>query len=183
MGGGARLPVVNGRQVIRALARAGFIVERIVGSHHILAHPHDLRRTVTIPVHAGRDLKRGTLRSICPAGWIQRGRVRRSAVNGRRAPKRPDKAPKLSPCFYPLVARGRYVSPATKGSVNGHDHDLLPENRASNFHWPIRCSRGFPYQPGLFQPDLLSTLPRDARVVRQGRVGLRFRLLRMRRRM
>jgi predicted RNA binding protein YcfA (HicA-like mRNA interferase family) len=61
---GAGLPVVNGRQVIRALMRAGFVVDRIAGSHYVLAHPQDLRRTVTVPVHAGRDLKRGTLRSI-----------------------------------------------------------------------------------------------------------------------
>jgi predicted RNA binding protein YcfA (HicA-like mRNA interferase family) len=58
------LPVVNGRQVIRALMQAGFVVDRIAGSHHILKYPQDLRRTVTVPMHGGRDLKRGTLRSI-----------------------------------------------------------------------------------------------------------------------
>jgi predicted RNA binding protein YcfA (HicA-like mRNA interferase family) len=61
---GGGLPVVNGRQVIRALMRAGFVVDRIAGSHHVLMHPRDPRRTVTVPLHAGRDLKRGTLRSI-----------------------------------------------------------------------------------------------------------------------
>jgi predicted RNA binding protein YcfA (HicA-like mRNA interferase family) len=61
---GAGLPVVNGRQVIRALMKAGFVLDRITGSHHVLMHPQDPRRTVTVPVHAGRDLKRGTLRSI-----------------------------------------------------------------------------------------------------------------------
>jgi len=59
-----RLPVVNGRQVLRALGKAGFLVDRIVGSHHVLKHPGDIRRTVTVPVHPGKDLKRGTLRSI-----------------------------------------------------------------------------------------------------------------------
>ncbi len=61
---GGRLPVVNGRQVVRALAKAGFVVDRIVGGHHVLVYPTDPRRTVTVPVHAGRDLKRATLRSI-----------------------------------------------------------------------------------------------------------------------
>jgi predicted RNA binding protein YcfA (HicA-like mRNA interferase family) len=61
---GGGLPVVNGRQVIRALVRAGFVVDRIAGSHHVLTYPQEPRRTVTVPVHAGRDLKRGTLRSI-----------------------------------------------------------------------------------------------------------------------
>lgn len=62
--GSGRLPAVSGKRVIRALAKAGFIVERIVGSHHILMHPGDLSRTVTVPVHGSRDLKPGTLRSI-----------------------------------------------------------------------------------------------------------------------
>jgi predicted RNA binding protein YcfA (HicA-like mRNA interferase family) len=62
--GGGRLPVVNGKRVIQALIRAGFVVNRIVGSHHVLVYPGDPTRTVTIPVHAGRDLKPGTLRSI-----------------------------------------------------------------------------------------------------------------------
>ncbi|NVN85375.1 MAG: type II toxin-antitoxin system HicA family toxin [Rhodopseudomonas sp.] len=62
MGGG--LPVLNGRRVIQALLRTGFVVNRIVGSHHVLVYPGDPARTVTVPVHAGRDLKPGTLRSI-----------------------------------------------------------------------------------------------------------------------
>jgi len=61
---GTRLPAVNGRAVIRALSQAGFVVDRIVGSHHVLTHPNDPRRTVSVPVHAGHDLKRGTLRAI-----------------------------------------------------------------------------------------------------------------------
>jgi predicted RNA binding protein YcfA (HicA-like mRNA interferase family) len=61
---GGRLPVVNGRRVIQALKRAGFVVDRIVGSHHVLAFPGDPARTVSVPVHAGQDLKPGTLRAI-----------------------------------------------------------------------------------------------------------------------
>jgi predicted RNA binding protein YcfA (HicA-like mRNA interferase family) len=61
---GGRLPVVSGKRAIQALMRAGFVVERIAGSHHVLAMPQDPTRTVTVPVHPGRDLKPGTLRSI-----------------------------------------------------------------------------------------------------------------------
>jgi predicted RNA binding protein YcfA (HicA-like mRNA interferase family) len=61
---GGRLPAVNGRRTIQALTRAGFVVDRIVGSHHVLAIPGDPTRTVSVPVHAGRDLKPATLRSI-----------------------------------------------------------------------------------------------------------------------
>ncbi len=59
-----RLPVVDGKRAVRALMRAGFITDRIAGSHHVMAFPGDPARAVTVPVHAGRDLKPGTLRSI-----------------------------------------------------------------------------------------------------------------------
>jgi predicted RNA binding protein YcfA (HicA-like mRNA interferase family) len=59
-----KLPVVDGRRVLRALTRAGFITDRIVGSHHVMTLPEAPTRTVTVPVHSGRDLKPGTLRSI-----------------------------------------------------------------------------------------------------------------------
>ena len=59
-----RLPVVDGKRVVRALTRAGFVIERIAGSHHMMVFPGDPARAVTVPVHAGRDLKPGTLRSI-----------------------------------------------------------------------------------------------------------------------
>jgi predicted RNA binding protein YcfA (HicA-like mRNA interferase family) len=58
------LPVATGKDVVRALRTAGFAVDRIVGSHHVMTFPGDPTRTVTVPVHAGRDLKPGTLRSI-----------------------------------------------------------------------------------------------------------------------
>lgn len=59
-----RLPSVNGRTVIRALAKAGFTVDRIVGSHHILVSSSEPPRVLTVPVHGARDLKPGTLRAI-----------------------------------------------------------------------------------------------------------------------
>ena len=62
MGGG--LPVASGKKIVQALQRAGFITDRTVGSHHVLVHPGDRTRTVTVPVHGSRDLKPGTLRSI-----------------------------------------------------------------------------------------------------------------------
>jgi predicted RNA binding protein YcfA (HicA-like mRNA interferase family) len=58
------LPTVNARQVLRALQRAGFVVDRIVGSHHLLRHESDPRRVVTVPFHGASDLKTGTVRGI-----------------------------------------------------------------------------------------------------------------------
>jgi predicted RNA binding protein YcfA (HicA-like mRNA interferase family) len=59
-----RLPALNGRDVIRALEKAGFVVVRIKGSHHFLVHRDDKARMTNVPVHASRDLPRGTLRDI-----------------------------------------------------------------------------------------------------------------------
>jgi predicted RNA binding protein YcfA (HicA-like mRNA interferase family) len=53
-----KLPVVNDREAIRALERAGFVVERQNASHVILVdYERDLE--VAVSVHAGRDLPTG----------------------------------------------------------------------------------------------------------------------------
>lgn len=57
-----RLPALRGDQVVAALKRAGFSVLRTKGSHHVLGHD-DGRRTV-VPIHQGKDVKRGLLRKI-----------------------------------------------------------------------------------------------------------------------
>jgi predicted RNA binding protein YcfA (HicA-like mRNA interferase family) len=59
-----RLPVLKAIEVIRALERAGFEVVRSAGNHKILDHRENRTRTVVVPVHAGRDMKPGTLRAI-----------------------------------------------------------------------------------------------------------------------
>jgi predicted RNA binding protein YcfA (HicA-like mRNA interferase family) len=57
----AKLPRIAGKEMIKFLEREGFEVVRVRGSHHFL-QKEDLRTSV--PVHAGKDLKIGTLRSI-----------------------------------------------------------------------------------------------------------------------
>lgn len=59
-----RLSAANARDVIRALQRAGFVVDRVSGSHYILGLPHDPSRAVTVPFHVAKSLKPGTLRNI-----------------------------------------------------------------------------------------------------------------------
>jgi len=59
-----RLSAVNAKHAIRALEKAGFVVDRVVGSHYVMAHPADTARAVTVPYHGSRDLKPGTIRSI-----------------------------------------------------------------------------------------------------------------------
>jgi len=58
-----RLTVIQPRQLIRALKRAGFVIHRVTGSHYILKHPEKPALRVTVPFH-NRDLKSGTLQSI-----------------------------------------------------------------------------------------------------------------------
>ena len=56
-----KLPVISGPEAVKALQRAGFVVRRQSGSHVVLTSGE---RTISVPVHGGRDLKPGTLRSI-----------------------------------------------------------------------------------------------------------------------
>jgi predicted RNA binding protein YcfA (HicA-like mRNA interferase family) len=58
----AAVPAVPGAKVVRALERAGFAVTRISGSHHVMRHADG--RTVIVPVHAGKDMAKGTRRNI-----------------------------------------------------------------------------------------------------------------------
>lgn len=57
-----RLPRVRGKELVKALEKAGFITARIRGSHVFLAHPDG--RTTTVPVHAGETIGPGLLRAI-----------------------------------------------------------------------------------------------------------------------
>jgi predicted RNA binding protein YcfA (HicA-like mRNA interferase family) len=59
-----RLNGVSGRAVLRALERAGFRVERVTGSHHVLRHPVMPGSKVILPLHGAHDLPPGTLFSI-----------------------------------------------------------------------------------------------------------------------
>ena len=59
-----RLPSLTAKRLIRALERAGFVVVRIKGSHHILEHRDDPKRRTTVPLHKGEDLPRGLLYKI-----------------------------------------------------------------------------------------------------------------------
>ena len=71
-----KLPRATGREVVRALERAGFIFDRQRGSHVILVNPHT-RRRVTVPVHAGQIVKGGTLRGILEDAGISPDDFRR----------------------------------------------------------------------------------------------------------
>lgn len=56
-----RLPVISGREAIRAFERAGWKVSRREGSHIILTK---VGTAVTLSVPDYREVRRGTLRSL-----------------------------------------------------------------------------------------------------------------------
>ena len=57
----SKLPVISGRELVHALEKIGFHLDRQKGSHMIL-YRADPPTTVTVPNH--RELDRGTLRAI-----------------------------------------------------------------------------------------------------------------------
>jgi len=58
-----KIPSLKPRQVIAVLSKAGFVQRESSGSHFIFRHP-DTRKIVVVPVHGGKDIKKGTLRNI-----------------------------------------------------------------------------------------------------------------------
>lgn len=57
-----RLPRIKGKELMRALERAGFTIHRTRGSHKFLKHLDG--RATAVPVHAGEIIGPGLLRSI-----------------------------------------------------------------------------------------------------------------------
>ena len=57
-----RLPRVSGKEVVKALERTGFEVQRVRGSHVFLKHPDG--RATSVPVHSRETIGPGLMRSI-----------------------------------------------------------------------------------------------------------------------
>lgn len=60
-----RLPRATGKQVVAALARIGFEVVRVRGSHHFLRHADG--RAIVVPLHAGETIGPGLMTKILRA--------------------------------------------------------------------------------------------------------------------
>lgn len=57
----AKLPVISGEKAVKAFVKAGWRVDRIVGSHVIL-RKEGSPVTLSVPLH--RELKKGLLRAL-----------------------------------------------------------------------------------------------------------------------
>jgi len=57
-----RLPVLSGRDVVKALGKSGYEFDHQRGSHIVLRQSRSPHRRVTVPDH--KEISRGTLRAI-----------------------------------------------------------------------------------------------------------------------
>lgn len=56
------LPVVSGREVVKALDKIGYVLDHQRGSHMILRQQDPPHRRLTVPDH--KEVAKGTLRAI-----------------------------------------------------------------------------------------------------------------------
>jgi predicted RNA binding protein YcfA (HicA-like mRNA interferase family) len=59
----SKLGSYSGSKVVQAFQNAGWSISRKSGSHIIMEKP-DYISTLSVPVHKGKDVKRGTLRDL-----------------------------------------------------------------------------------------------------------------------
>ena len=71
-----RLPVVDGGRLVRALKQGGFTLVRIRGSAHIMENALT-RRMVSVHVHRGQSIKRGTRSAILDDAGLTADDLRR----------------------------------------------------------------------------------------------------------
>ena len=59
-----RTPRRTGKQIERAMLRAGWYLHHSRGSHFYYRHPDHLGKQITLPIHAGEIIPQKTLKSI-----------------------------------------------------------------------------------------------------------------------
>lgn len=57
----SKLPHLSGKDMVRFVEQHGYVLKRISGSHHFFAKGRD---RVCVPVHAGKQIRIGTLMNI-----------------------------------------------------------------------------------------------------------------------
>jgi len=65
-----KLPVVSRKEVVKALAKLGYIIDHQTGSHIILRNKDPPHRRLTIPNH--KEIAKGTLRAIIKQAGLTR---------------------------------------------------------------------------------------------------------------
>ncbi|MBN2368205.1 type II toxin-antitoxin system HicA family toxin [Candidatus Woesearchaeota archaeon] len=57
-----KLPLISSNELCKFLEKEGFRIIRQKGSHRFYRHPDG--RTTVVPMHSGKDIKRGLLKGI-----------------------------------------------------------------------------------------------------------------------
>ncbi len=57
-----KLPVVSGKECVKAFAKIGYLPDHHTGSHMILRHKNQPHRRLTVPNH--QEISKGTLKAI-----------------------------------------------------------------------------------------------------------------------
>lgn len=65
-----KLPLLSGRDVIKALVKLGYMIDHQTGSHIILRHKDPPNRRLTVPNH--KEIAKGTLRAIIRQAGLTR---------------------------------------------------------------------------------------------------------------
>lgn len=65
-----KLPVISGKDVVKAFTKLGYTIDHQTGSHIILRHNNPPHRRLTIPNH--KELSKGTLRAIIRQAGLTR---------------------------------------------------------------------------------------------------------------
>ena len=64
-----RLPRVSGKETAAAFRKAGWVLSRVHGSHHIYGKEGSIVR-LSVPIHANKPLKKGLLRHLLKQAGI-----------------------------------------------------------------------------------------------------------------
>ena len=59
---------MTGKELVKLLKTKGWVLARIEGSHHILVRG---TKTISVPVHGKKDLKKGTLEALRKQGELK----------------------------------------------------------------------------------------------------------------
>ncbi|MBK9271441.1 MAG: type II toxin-antitoxin system HicA family toxin [Saprospiraceae bacterium] len=62
------------KQLIKILESSGYIFKRTNGSHHLFFNPNN-NKTVIVPIHSNRDLKKGTFMAILKQAGIDKNEI------------------------------------------------------------------------------------------------------------
>lgn len=72
----AKLPQIGGHDLCKSLEKDGFIFVRQTGSHKIYQkQTEEGKKTIPVPVHSNRPLKKGTLSNILKKAGISKEKL------------------------------------------------------------------------------------------------------------